>query len=79
MWACFFLAVIVVSLCVVFCKRLEEMDSKVNDLTLRVNNLAESVRLIYRELIEMEKNEIRHSDNHITQEQIEEAYKRAGL
>lgn len=84
MWACFFLAIIVISLCVVFCKRLEEMDSKVNDLTLRVNNLAEAVRLVYRELLDVEKGVVNPKvkidpQNKVSQEQVEEAIKRAGL
>ena len=71
MWACFFLMVIIISLCVVFCKRLTEIEATVADLTRRVNEISTAIWI--------DSCDGEDSENKVSQEQIEEAIKRAGL
>lgn len=71
MWACFFLMVIIISLCVVFCKRLTEIDANVADLTRRVNEISTAIWI--------DSCDGEDSEDKVSQEQIDEAIKRAGL
>ena len=71
MWACFFLMVLIISLCVVFRKRLTEIDSNVADLTRRVNELST--------VLWIDSCDGEDSEDKVSQEQIDEAIKRAGL
>lgn len=64
------LIICVIAVAVVLVNRIEIMSSRIDDLTLRVDNLTAP----------SEHNQVdNETDGTLSQEQIEEAYKRAGL
>ena len=71
MWACLFIMIIIISLCVVFCLRLEALESKIADLTRRVNEISTALWIDSCDGMDMEDK--------VSQEQIDEAIKRAKL
>ena len=79
------LIVVFVSIFIVFTVRVEEVDNRVNDWEVRINNLAEGLRLVneqFREVDRERKNNIlkeRLINNSVSSEQVEEARKRAKL
>ena len=71
MWACLFIMIIIISLCVVFCFRLEALESRITELTRRVNEISTALWIDSCDGIDAEDK--------VSQEQIDEAIKRAKL
>ena len=71
MWACLFIMIIIISLCVVFCFRLEALESRVADLTRRMNDVSTALWIDSCDGMDVKDK--------VSQEQIDEAIKRAKL
>lgn len=73
------LAVVVcMSLCMVFAARVGELESKITDWELRVENLAEGMRIMNGDLRRVDAITKRNYTS-VTQDQVDEARKRAKL
>lgn len=82
------LAIVFMSVCVALIIRIGEIEDRMNSAELRANNLAEGMRIFNSQLrdIDSEQRRIRTTENlkeriaeNVTQEQVDEARKRAKL
>lgn len=82
------LAIVFMSVCVALIIRIGEIEDRMNSAELRANNLAEGMRIFNSQLrdIDSEQRKIRTTENlkeriaeNVTQEQVDEARKRAKL
>ena len=72
-------ALICLSICMVCVARVEQLDNRMRDLELRVNNLAEGMILTHKEVRKVAEERLIKNAQSVSPEQVDEARKRAKL